>query len=263
MEDDEFPTRQRLLLVFDQGQGRFGLQTRMPLVRRLYEFLERPELREQLRGALCADAGNAGDIVGTISHDRQVVDDLIGPHAEFLENGVGVKELLPGFVPHLNIAVNELQRVLISGDENDAHSFANSAARERGEQIVGLEPGSGDRRKTERLGQFLGDLQLRDQIRVDLDARRLIVLEFLVPEGFLGSVEADRDVIGSLGLAQRLKHPREAEKRPDRFPVFRCQRRKRVIRPMQIGVGVYEIKGFSGIFRHGATKRGERIRPRS
>ncbi len=79
-ERDEPARQARHLGMLDQRLAQLGLGDGLG---RGEHALQIAKLLDELRGGLGADAGNAGDVVDAVAHQRQHVAKLVRPHAEF------------------------------------------------------------------------------------------------------------------------------------------------------------------------------------
>ena len=85
--------------------------------------------RDQLARALLADAGHALDVVDRVAHERQHVDDLVGPHAELFEHAGGV--VPRAFVARVvdgDAVADELEEILVARDDGDVESLPRAPA---------------------------------------------------------------------------------------------------------------------------------------
>ena len=105
------------------------------------------ELVDQLRRALRADAGNAGDIVGGIADQRLNLDHLVGGDAELLHHLGWADRLLLDRIQHVDAGTDQLHQVLVGG--HDGHLTAGIGGRQGvgGDQVVGLPVRQLDRRE--------------------------------------------------------------------------------------------------------------------
>ncbi len=83
------------------------------------------ELLDERLGALRADAGNAGDVVGGVALERLQFDQLRGLKAVVLADR-GEVEALGVLYPtecgdHVNVVIHQLQQVAVAGDDDDLH----------------------------------------------------------------------------------------------------------------------------------------------
>lgn len=107
----------------------------------------RAEAHEQILRRLFADARHAGDIVGAVAHECLEVDHADGVKAVLFTKALGrIFDRIR--LPHAGLDVkdmgavgDELQAVLIAGDDVARPTGGLAAARDRAEQVVGLPAG--------------------------------------------------------------------------------------------------------------------------
>ena len=180
------------------------------LVDVLVQGVQRAPRRDQLRGGLLADPGDAGDVVGRIALERLVVEHLLGPQAPPLLDlrevvGHGVRDAATQRDHQLRVLADELQHVEVAGEDRGVETEALGLPDERGDGVVGLEP----------LLLVLGDVQgAHDLLHLgDLLAHvvgharpgRLVLRVAVVPERAGRQVERDRHPVG-LHVLDRPQH---------------------------------------------------------
>ena len=100
------------------------------------------ELLDDRDGALVADAGSAGDVVDGVAFEREQVGHLRGRHAhELLHLGGVVPGVVLGGVEHGDVLVDELEHVLVAGDDDYVEALRLGAAGDGADDVVGLEAG--------------------------------------------------------------------------------------------------------------------------
>ena len=256
VEPGESAAEHRLLLVGDDGLGRLGRNVAEPLARRLQDALQAPVAAQQLRGADRPDPGDAGDVVGDVAYDGQVIGHLFRAHLELLHDLPGIVDHVLGLVEDLDAVVDELQGVLVSAHQDDPEALASAASGHGGQKVVRLESRSPQGRQAHGPDHLLGQAQLLDQRGLRLLPRGLVLPVELMPEGGAGGIEADHQVRGGLPPDEGQEHPGEPEEGPYRLPPRRGQRGQGMISPMQIGVGVDYIKELIGSHaRRGESER--------
>ncbi len=108
----------------------------------LVEVLDRAELLHQRGRRLLADAGDAGDVVGAVALEADVVGDLRRRHAEALDHAgrrvdLDVGHAAPGG-DHPDVVVDDLQRVAVAGDHERAAALPLGLFGQCAEDVVGL-----------------------------------------------------------------------------------------------------------------------------
>jgi hypothetical protein len=117
-------------------------RTRCPLdlTERRVDGLERAELLEELGRRLRPDAGDAGNVVGRIAHEREQIPHLRGRDAEFLDDLGRAVDFVPHRVPeHHARVVDELHEVFVARRDDDAQALLLGPRDGDGDEIVGLE----------------------------------------------------------------------------------------------------------------------------
>ena len=115
------------------------------LVDVLVQGVERAPRRDQLRGGLLADPGDARDVVGRIALERLVVEHLVGPQAPPLLDlrevvGDRVRDAATQRDHELRVLADELEHVEVAGEDRGVEPEALGLPDERGDGVVGLEP---------------------------------------------------------------------------------------------------------------------------
>ena len=104
-------------------------------------LLERPALREDLRGRLAPHSGEAGDSVGCVASQREQIAETVGCDAEASPNLVrSEQDDLAVLAPHLaNAWPDQLQQVLVVAHDDDRAPSLDQGLGPTGDQVVRLE----------------------------------------------------------------------------------------------------------------------------
>ena len=213
-----------------------GLDLLQPAVERL----DAAEALDQLGGGFLADAGHAGDVVDLIAHQRHQVHHLLGPDAVARADRFGIQDrviLLVGVV-HQDMAVDELERILVAGHQEHLEAGPGERMRDRGEDVLPLEALLLEDRHAVRRQQRFDQRQLRDERVRHRLALDLVRLELAVAERRLAHVEGHGEVVRPLLLPERLEHAREPVDRVGRSAVRRAEQADGVERPVTEGGAV-------------------------
>ena len=157
----------------------------------------RAEAHEQILRRLFADAGHAGDVVRAVAHERLEVDHVDGVEAVLLPEGLrghilgGGLAHAGGHQLHLGAVGDQLQAVLVAGDDDAVPPRRLAFAADGADEVVGLVPrqliaGHGHGRK-----HLLHHRQLHGQLRGHGLALGLVFRVRPVAEGWLPAVKGD------------------------------------------------------------------------
>lgn len=148
------------------------------------EGFEGAELVEEGDGALVANAGSAGDVVGGIAHQGEEVGDPFGGDALEFPDFSGVVEgvLLHG-IEHEDLFGDELEHVLVAGDDPGFEAFGGGAAGHGADDVVGLEAGGFENRDAEGGEHLLDHRNLFKEFGRSLGAGGFVCGEGFVAEG--------------------------------------------------------------------------------
>ena len=203
---------QRFAWSFAGNVGRAG-ENRIEIAVRL----------EQLQRRLVAHAFDAGDVVGAVAYQREIVYDPLGTDAEALARVGLVNPLLfdrrlsaSAWIEQRDAFADQLVKVLVTRDDDGLHPVARGALRERRDDIVGLIPIDCDHRDAERIQDLADALQRAIEVLLhlfaQLFARRLVLGVLLLPERDAAIVHP-ADVFGMVILVQPQQEVGDA---PDR-----------------------------------------------
>ena len=211
------------------------------------QLVERTEARQQLHRALVADARYAPDVVRGVAGERQHVHDSPGRDAEALPHAFDI-EPRP-FVARVeddDRLVDQLQQVLVAGDDDDPVSCRVPLDRDGSDHVVGLEPRAGEDPHAQRLGGAVDQRHLDHQVVGHRRTVRLVVAGQFVAEGGSGHVEG-RDNRGRTMVVDELaQHRDEAEDGVARRAVGRGQSPNRVVGAIHLGIAVDHVEGRPG-----------------
>ena len=237
VEQDQPARQPRLLGILDQRLASLGL---LDLAGPGQEGFEVAILGDELGRRLHPDAGHARHIVDRIADQGLHVDDLLGRHAELLDDLVGSDALFLHAVVHGHPMADELHQVLVGGDDGGGGAGLAGEARIGGDDVVGLVAVLLDTGDVEGLHGVADQLELRPQLLGRRGPVGLVGVVERVAEGGGGMVQHDsqmrrllaRDAVAN----QPPEHVAEAGHGADRQPVrLARQRRQRVVRPEDVG----------------------------
>ena len=168
-------------------------------------------LLHQRHGGLFPHAGDAGDVVGGVAHEGLQVDHVDGGEAILLPEGL-LRHVLGGGLAHagghqlhLGMGGDELETVLIAGDDDAVPAGCLAAAADGADEIVGLVAGEivlGNVHGGEHLLQIR---QLHGQLLRHPLALGLVAFIRLMAEGRLPAVEGDAQRLRLLLVQQPLE----------------------------------------------------------
>ncbi len=171
---------------------------------------QRPAAPHQIERRFFTDARHAGDVVGSVAHQRLEVDDSDGFKAVFPVKAFG-RHFAGRRLPHAgrhqldaHLVGDELQAVAVACDDNGFPPGLGRFFRHSADKIVGFPPGqlaAGDAQSVQR---FFEQRQLRGQLVGHPLALRLVARVLLVPEGRLPAVKGDAQRVGRF-IGQQLE----------------------------------------------------------
>ncbi len=202
-----------------------------------------------LRGDL-AHAGDPGDVVDAVAHEREDVDHLGRRHPEELAHARLVQELLAARVENAHPGSDELEHVLVRGDDDDVEAHHGRLLRERPDDVVRLVAGQLQDRDAVRLQDAADGRELDPQVVGHRRPVGLVVDVFGVAFGPFRPVPGDRDVVGSVLAHHLAEHGDEAVDRVGWPPRGGREPLDGVVRPVDVGHRVHQVE-LRGGFGHG------------
>jgi hypothetical protein len=175
------------------------------------------ELRQQIDGGLGTDAFDSGNIVRCVADQSLVVDHLLRPDAELLEYGLAIEVFHPfhcGGHQHLNAVVQELEGVLVAGEDNYLHAFVLGDFSHGADHVVGLEAGHFVVGNAQPLDALFDDRPLCFQVIRHVLPMSFVVGKLLMAERRRREVEGYRQAMRRVLLDQLEKRVVEADYRP-------------------------------------------------
>ena len=173
-------------------------------------------LVEQLGGGLLPHSGHARQVVGRVAAQRRVLHVEVRRDAGALGNARLVVERVvrdaAPVVEHSDPGVaDELVHVAVATHDQHVVAALVRLPRESGQQVVGFEAGTVERRDAQRLEHLAHQAELVDERRRRLITMGLVLRCRRVPERRLGTVEACCDRIGAMIPHEIDQHAGEAE----------------------------------------------------
>ena len=242
-----------LSCAVDVGEKRLAIPLLLHLAGAREQRVEAAELRDQIAGALLADAGNALHVVGRVAHQREHVDHLLRRDAELLLHAFGV-EPRPGLtrVEDLDGAADELEEVLVAGDERDLEALRRRLLGQRAHDVVGFVAARRQDRHAEGAARLVDQRHLVDQIGRHRSPRRLVVGGQLTPEARSADVERRGEELGLVVGDQLREHGHEAVDGVRDLAGGVGHRRQGMVRPVHLVAAVDEEEAWRG---HGLDRQ--------
>src|SRR5690606_925381 len=132
----------------------------MQLIERAEDSVNVLMRAEQGLGCFRSDSWNARDIVDTVTHQRQIVSQLIRMNAELLEHIIGEGLLFFAVVPEkVLLAHEQLTQVLVTAEDGDGPLMIAEHPAESAKQIIGLVLAAGKTGNAKQLGNFPAGLE--------------------------------------------------------------------------------------------------------
>ena len=177
---------------------------------------------------------HAGHVVDFIAHQRQIIDDLVGAHAEFVFHAFNIERFIFHGVNEGDAFAHQLRHVFIAGGNHHIPARFFAGFGQRADHIIGLYIGHHQHRPAHQPHQFRQHLGLRAQIIRHGRARGFVVGKHIVAEIFaFGIKHAAAMVVRKIG-AQAAQHIEHAVKRARGRAVGRGERRHGVISAVEI-----------------------------
>ena len=166
------------------------------------DALERAVLLQQGEGCLGADAGDAGDVVGRVAHERFLFDDLFGGEADLFIEVLRRQPLHVGDAAlgeaDADIFIDELIGIAVA--RIDERLYIAVGAGQRADDVVGFISLLFHHADAHRREQLFENGELYDEIFGHGGARPLVVGIHLVTEGGGVQVESHPEIGGAFVL---------------------------------------------------------------
>ena len=162
---------------------------------------------DQLGGALFANAFGTGNVVNGVAHEGHHVDHFAGRDAEnlldprFVHDGVALAATRAG-AQDMDAVADELQHVLVVGDEQDIEVFLRGLPGQYADDVVGFVAVEFENGHAHGLAQAAHVGELDGEIVGHGRALGLVLFEELIAEGRGLGVEDDADVVRLVILEQ-------------------------------------------------------------
>ena len=211
------------------------------------EALDGAVLGDQLHGRLLAHPLDAGDVVDRVAHEGHHVGNLLGPHAPALAHlGLVVHDALaraPEHGQHAHARADELQQVLVAGDDDDVEvGHGQRVLDEGGQRVVGLVARHLEDRRPERVEQAADVGQLAREVVRHRRARGLVVGEHRVAERRTRRIQRDAEVVGLLLADELPEHRAQDQHRVARHALRRREVADRVVGAEDVRVAVDDVE---------------------
>jgi hypothetical protein len=164
---------------------------------------------------LCSPPWEAGDAIGGIADEGQVVRNRFGGDSELLPHSLGVYErCLPSIVAHdLRVAI-ELRHVLVRAQDDDPIDLGCVFRGGCGQTVISFLLDHGPHSNTEGLHRSFRNRELGVEFRWR-SLTGLVSIEHIVAEGFDDRIERDTDVRHPVFGEQRKRRCHKSVDGPD------------------------------------------------
>ena len=206
---------------------------------------------------LGAPARHAGDAVGRVAHQRQVVRDRLRADAELVAHaGLVQGDVPPAVEADDPVAGHELRHVLVRRADDDLVDVRLSAPARGGggDGVVGLELDHRPHDDAQGGGRPLRRAELRLQLPGDALAR-LVAVEEVVAERLDHRVEGARHVRHVVLPQQREQRLHQPAHRADRPAVGRARWRRAEVRPEEL------VRAVDQVYFHNSVRGGLQAKP--
>ena len=178
------------------------------------EVVETVVRREPLRSSFGTDPGNAGQIVGMLTHQSSQFRIPFRGDEVLLLNGLRGHTLQPGDallgIENSDLVSDKLHGIPIPRDDEGVHVCRAGRGGQGRKNVVGLITGHREMSDVERVENLLDELNLPGKFRRSGRPTTLVVLVLLSAESTAGEIEGHRYVTRLLILDEPSEHGDEA-----------------------------------------------------
>ena len=171
-----------------------------------HHAIERAIFRNPFRRCFRADFFHPRHVVNGVAHQRQIIDDAVRWHAEFLGDADDAQFFVGHGVVPKHAVFDQLREVFVAGGNDRIHATHHRVLGERADDIVGFHASHFDAGPAERLGDFADMADLMRQIFRHLFAVGFVFRIDVVAKGFATGIEHAGAIIGGVFFAQFVEH---------------------------------------------------------
>ena len=166
---------------------------------------------------------HARHVVHLVAHQREIIADLVGAHAEFFFHAFNVQRFATHRIHQRHALVYQLSHVLIAGGHHHVPTRFASHLSQSTDNVVRFHLRNHQYRPAHQAHQIRQGFRLRAQIVRHRRTRRLIVGKHLVAEIFALRIKHHRAIVVHIIRPQTAQHVQHAIHRPRRCTVGRRQ----------------------------------------
>ena len=149
----------------------------------LVHAFERAVAVQEVGRGLRPDRRHARDVVGGVAGQREKIDDLIGPDAEFLLDTGGIEARIAHRIQQRHVVIDELGHILVGGRDHGSEPARGGLPRKGADHIVGLHAVDPQQWNAVGLDGLEQRLDLRPEVLGHRWAVRLVLLIEIVAKG--------------------------------------------------------------------------------
>ena len=210
-----------------------------------HQFVQRAVFVQPFGGGLGPHFGHAGDIVGDIPHQRQIVQDPLRRHAVLADHSGPVQFPVGHGVQQPDMGADQLRHVLVAGGNDGVAAGRGGLAGQRADDIVRLHSGHDQQRHPHSSNNVVDGLNLLPQILRHGGAVGLVFGIQRLAEGLALGVEDCGDGAAGKVLDELAQHSRHTLDGAGGATVRSAQGGQRVIGAKQIGGAIHQNQGVA------------------
>ena len=243
MNGGQLPAQSGIVGLLDQQRSDLGGRH---FLNAAQELFDRPELRDQLDRGLLPDTFHAGDIVRGVAHEPHHLDHSRRFHAEPRTAVVLPEPLVFHRVVDAHRRRQQLEHVLVAGDDHYPEPPCLRLAGQRADEIIGFVPGEPDHRQPEGLDHAMDVRDLRLHSLRHGRPVCLILLELLMTEGWPFFIERHSQGVRPVFAQDLHEHRGKAVDRICLQPLGIRQGGQGEIGSVNVGAAVNQVEGRHG-----------------
>ena len=215
----------------------------LDLVRLYDEFVGAAVFVQPFRRGLGAHLRDAGDVVGAVADQGEVVDDLFRVDVEPGLDRIAVEDAVGHRVDQRDLVVDELGQVLVARRHEHIQLVGRRRGAQRADHVVRLDALDLQQGQTHGPDRVEDGRDLRAQLVGHRRAGGLVLRVDVVAEGLAGRVEHDADSRARVLADELVDHRQDAVQGAGGLTLRVAQARQRMERPVQVGRSIdkYEI----------------------
>ena len=168
-------------------------------------------------GCFGSHLGNAGNVIGAIANQRQIINDLLRVYLKFGFYALTIQTRAGHGIDQTDMRVDQLRHILVASGDQHGNVLSCGLYGKRTDHVIRFNTIDTQHGQSHRLYQIQQGLGLRTQVVWHRWSMCLVLFEQLITKGFAGRIKYHGNQIRFFFLDQLVQHVGHTQQRAGWF----------------------------------------------